>query len=75
MLDLHSHDIQPIINTKHSRIFRCFAEDINASQTAAVARVNRSTVNLCFKELQLLIAQDSLRETACEAGAFKFAES
>jgi len=37
--------------------------------------VNRSTVNLYFKELRLLIVQDSLRETAREPGAFELVES
>jgi len=57
MLSLHSHEIPPFINTKRHRIFCCFAEDINATQTAALAGVNRSTVKLCFKELRLLICK------------------
>jgi len=75
MLSLHSHEIQQLISIKHSRIFCCFAEDIKASQVATLAGVKRSTMSLCFKELQLLIVQDSLRETARAAGAFEFAAS
>jgi len=64
---------------KRSKIFRCFAEDINApppKKTASSAGVNRSAVKLCFKELRLLIVlvQGSFRETAREAGAFNLDE-
>jgi len=41
------------------------------TKMAALAGVNRSTVKLCFKELQLLIAQNSLQETAREGGEFE----
>jgi len=75
MLRLHSHEIQQPISPKRSRKFCCFAEGINATQTASPVDVNRSTVNHCFKELRLLIVQDSLRETAREAGAFELAAS
>jgi len=74
MLDLHSHEIQPPISIKTQQNFLLLCEYINATQIAALAGV-RSTVKLCFKELQLLIAQDSLRETAREAGVFELAAS
>jgi len=73
MPDLHSHDIQLPISIKRYRIFRCFAEDINAIQTVTLAGVNRSTVKPPVQRASAAHLQDTLQEMAREAGAFELA--
>jgi|GEM_PF-4737104 len=60
---------------KRNKIFRCFAEDINATKTAALAGINRNTANLYFKEIRCLILRECLAKTAQEAGEFELDES
>jgi len=77
MLNLHSPEIQQLISVKTQRNFPLFCRGHKCfpKKTAALAGVNCSAVKHYFKGLRLLIAQDSLRETVREAGAFELAAS
>ena len=42
----------------------CFCEDLTASTTSKIMRINRNTINAYFKEFRLKILEDSIKKLA-----------
>ena len=57
------------------KIIRCFCEDITASRTAALLKIDRNTINRYFNLFREAILRKSLAEKKKEGGAFELDES
>ena len=60
---------------KIKKIIECFSEDITASSSAKILKLNRKTVNSYYNEFRRLILEHSLREQEKELGEFELDES
>ena len=64
-----------ISERKFREILRYFCEDINASSTGRLTKVNRTTVNKIYLEIRLRIADYCEKNSIFESGEIEIAES
>ena len=56
-------------------IFLCFKNDLSATQTADISKVNRNTVNRYFNIIRKMIFTESIKEAKAEIGEYELDES
>ena len=64
-----------LIRYKIKKIIECFSEDITASSTAKILKLNRKTINSYYNEFRRLIFEHSLAKERKESGEFELDES
>ena len=60
---------------KVNKLLLCFCEDITATATAKLVKVNRKTVNSYYNEIREKILKETLKETILDCGEFEADES
>ena len=66
---------QRLTTQKRNQIFLCFKNDLTATQTAEICRVNRNTVNRYYNLIREAILKESIREAQKELGEYEVDES
>jgi transposase-like protein len=60
---------------KVNKLLLCFCEDITATATAKLVKVNRKTVNSYYNDIREKILKETLKETLVDCGEFEADES
>ena len=60
---------------KIKKILECFCNDLTASTTARILKINRNTINLYFNEFRKKILEKSIQDHQMEFGEFELDES
>jgi transposase-like protein len=60
---------------KVNKLLLCFCEDITATATAKLVKVNRKTVNRYYNDIREKILKETLKETLLDCGEFEADES
>ena len=60
---------------KIKKILECFCNDLTASTTARILKINRNTINSYFNEFRKKILEKSIQDHQMEFGEFELDES